>query len=191
MTFYSGFNRQFADRYVVRRHEPGDVPLPPISTTMATLDLVVGNNGNGVFSVFEGSQAGLSLMNSFSDPSIDHPAAPGIGRVRARPGTATAGVGRRGRISPRIRPRHDCRSSNNNGNSTLLVSLSELGTSTISSLFGGTSTGLSCVCIARRGAGSFGRGIFHAKLHDQLLRRERHRSQPAVFVGDYSIISIR
>ncbi|HEY2826935.1 MAG TPA: hypothetical protein VGJ04_04985, partial [Pirellulales bacterium] len=38
-------------------------------------NLIVGNNGDGVFSVFEGSQAGLSLVNTFSGDFLDHPAA--------------------------------------------------------------------------------------------------------------------
>ena len=141
LTFYSGFN-------VNSRTDMSSGGTNPVTAIAAdfnndgTLDLVVGNNGNGVFSVFEGSQAGLSLMNSFSDPSIDHPAALALAEFGQGQELQLLALGEGDELVHEFGRDTIVGPSNNNGNSTLLVSLSELGTSTISSLFGGTSTGL-------------------------------------------------
>jgi hypothetical protein len=74
LTFYAGFDP------LNRRDmlSGGSNPLSAVAADVNSdglLDLVVGNNGNGVFSVFNGGQDGLSLVNSFVMDGIDHPAA--------------------------------------------------------------------------------------------------------------------
>jgi hypothetical protein len=74
LTFYSGFD-PLGRRDIF---SGGQNPLSAVAADMNSdgmLDLVVGNNGNGVFSVFNGSQSGLSLVNSFLMEGIEHPAA--------------------------------------------------------------------------------------------------------------------
>jgi hypothetical protein len=74
LTFYSAFNSAFRRDLA----SGGNSPLTAVAADFnndGMSDIVVGNNGSGVFSLFEGGQAGLSLANSFFDNSIEHPAA--------------------------------------------------------------------------------------------------------------------
>ena len=69
---------QFSGGGGPRNFSGGTSPFTAVSFGLngdGTTDLIVGNNGNGVFSVFEGDQAGLSLVNSFSGDALEHPAA--------------------------------------------------------------------------------------------------------------------
>ncbi len=79
LTFYSGFDS-------ANRRDLSSGGTTPITAVAADFnndgmtDLVVGNNGNGVFSIFTGEQAGLSLTGGFVDDSLSHPAALAIGQ---------------------------------------------------------------------------------------------------------------
>jgi hypothetical protein len=79
LTFYSGFDS-------AHRRDLSSGGSDPIAAVAADfnsdglLDLIVGNNGDGVFSIFAGEQAGLSFANSFSDASLAHPAALALGQ---------------------------------------------------------------------------------------------------------------
>ena len=158
LTFYSGFNADSRTDI----SSGGTNPVTAIAADFnndGTLDLVVGNNGNGVFSVFEGSQAGLSLMNSFSDPSIGHPAALALAEFGQGQELQLLALGEGDELVHEF-GRDTIVGPSNNGNSTLLVSLSELGTSTISSLFGGTSTGFSAFASLAAAPGVSVEGFF-------------------------------
>jgi len=75
LTFYSSFASGGAGEVI---SSGGSNPLTAVAFGLnsdGTTDLIVGNNGNGVFSVFEGEQAGLSLVNSFTNDALEHPAA--------------------------------------------------------------------------------------------------------------------
>ena len=75
LTFYSSFSGGGAGQEI---SSGGTSPLTAVAFGLnsdGTTDLIVGNNGNGVFSVFEGDQAGLSLVNSFTGDALEHPAA--------------------------------------------------------------------------------------------------------------------
>ena len=183
LTFYSGFN-------VGSRTDMSSGGTNPATAIAAdfnndgTLDLVVGNNGNGVFSVFEGSQAGLSLMNSFSDPSIDHPAALALAEFGQGQELQLLALGEGDELVHEF------------GRDTIVGPQQQRQQHAVGQSFRIRHfhnqlalrwhfDRIKRICIARGGAGNFGRRIFHAKLHDQLFRRERHCSQPAAFVGDY------
>jgi hypothetical protein len=79
LTVYSGFDS-------AHRRDLSSGGSDPITAVAADfnsdglLDLIVGNNGDGVFSIFAGEQAGLSFANSFSDASLAHPAALALGQ---------------------------------------------------------------------------------------------------------------
>jgi hypothetical protein len=79
LTFYSGFDS--AHRRDLS--SGGSDPITAVAADFNTdglLDLIVGNGGDGIFSIFAGEQAGLSFANSFSDASLAHPAALALGQ---------------------------------------------------------------------------------------------------------------
>ncbi len=74
LSFYSGFDPNSR----VDIAAGGANPISAVSADFnhdGTLDLVVGNNGDGAISVFLGGNAGLVLSETVFEPGLDHPVA--------------------------------------------------------------------------------------------------------------------
>ncbi len=137
LTFYSGFDP--ASRRDMS--SGGENPLTAIAADMNSdgiTDLVVGNNGDGVFAIFDGGQTGLSLLNTFTSEGLDHPAAMALAQLGQGQELRLLAVDE-GDELVHVFSRDTLESPQNPG---LLAALAQDTTSATSGLFGSTTTGL-------------------------------------------------